>query len=138
MLVFELEADVQVEVGALGEFALSAGVYAYVGSARQYLRQRVERHMRRDKQTRWHIDYLTTLDASTPRRALLFGLDEASECGLSQQLAASDGASAPIAGFGATDCTAGCEAHLWRLDDEAVVRDLAASAERINAWSPTS
>lgn len=130
MLVFELMADVRVEVGALGEFELSAGVYAYVGSARQYLRQRVERHMRRDKPTRWHIDYLTTLDASTPRRALLFGLDDASECGLSQRLAASDGASAPIAGFGATDCTAGCEAHLWRLSSPAVLDGLGADLTR--------
>lgn len=117
VLVFELVDEVCVEVGALGEFELEAGVYAYVGSARQHLRQRVERHMRADKPTRWHIDYLTTCGASEPREALLFGLQEATECGLSQRIGECDQSIAPIEGFGASDCEAGCDAHLWRVEE---------------------
>jgi Uri superfamily endonuclease len=120
VLVFEITGDVRVGVGALGEFDLEAGLYAYVGSARQYLRQRVERHMRREKPTRWHIDYLTTCEASQPRRALLFGQDEVTECGLSQQLGDFEQVSAPIEGFGASDCDAGCRAHLWRVHDPTI------------------
>ncbi|MGM0554757.1 MAG: GIY-YIG nuclease family protein [Myxococcota bacterium] len=129
--VFELTEDVRVEVGALGEFEFDAGLYAYVGSAKQYLRQRVDRHMRSDKPTRWHIDYLTTLDTARPRRALLFGLDDASECGLSAELAESEGALAPIGGFGASDCTAGCEAHLWRLEGPSVLDELGHEDEQL-------
>lgn len=117
VLAFELGEDVCVEVGALGEFELPAGQYAYVGSARRYLRQRVERHMRSEKPTRWHIDYLTTLTCASPRVALLFGLDDTTECGLSQMLAEDGRANAPIEGFGASDCTASCTAHLWQVED---------------------
>lgn len=124
VLVFDLVEDVCVEVGALGEFELAAGVYTYVGSAKQYLRQRVERHMRPDKPTRWHIDYLTTCDASEPREALLFGLEDVTECGLSQRIGECDASVAPIEGFGASDCEAGCEAHLWRVQDAATLDGL--------------
>ena len=116
-LVFELADDITVEVGALGEQTFEAGVYCYVGSAKQHLRQRIERHFRRDKSTHWHIDYLTTHPAYLPRRALLFELDEWTECGLSRHISECDRVSAPVVALGASDCEAGCKTHLWCTED---------------------
>jgi len=34
------------------------GFYVYVGSAQKNLKQRIERHLRKEKKKHWHIDYL--------------------------------------------------------------------------------
>jgi Uri superfamily endonuclease len=43
--------------------------------------------------------------------------EDATECGLIGALLAS-GASAPIPGFGASDCRSGCPAHLLRVEPD--------------------
>jgi len=55
----------RLHVGSLGTLTFQPGLYLYVGSARGPggLRARVNRHVRRDKSRRWHIDYLTTSDS---------------------------------------------------------------------------
>ena len=58
--VFALTRRLRLRVGALGSFTFRAGVYLYVGSAQRNLAARVERHGRKDKPLRWHIDYLST------------------------------------------------------------------------------
>ena len=40
------------------EYFFPYGFYVYVGSAQKNLRQRIERHIRREKKKHWHIDYL--------------------------------------------------------------------------------
>lgn len=47
-----------IRVGALDAIPFEPGWYYYAGRAKRNLRQRVERHLRRDKKNRWHIDYL--------------------------------------------------------------------------------
>ncbi|AGB04450.1 hypothetical protein AciM339_0563 [Aciduliprofundum sp. MAR08-339] len=47
----------EIEIGALGNVLFSPGYYVYVGSAQRNLRRRVERHRRREKRLKWHIDY---------------------------------------------------------------------------------
>lgn len=112
-----LRRNVRLNIGRLGEQRLAAGDYVYVGSARRGLRQRVDRHLRLGKEKtghrHWHIDYLLTHGASRVLRVETF-VNE-SECRLSRQTAATSGVTVPIPGFGATDCRAGCEAHLYRL-----------------------
>jgi len=48
----------RIRVGALGELEFAAGYYVYIGSAQRNMNQRIERHKRREKKMRWHIDYL--------------------------------------------------------------------------------
>ncbi|MFN3884603.1 MAG: GIY-YIG nuclease family protein [Rhodocyclaceae bacterium] len=96
---------VRVRIGRLGTFALPSGRYVYTGSARRNFEARIDRHLRREKTLRWHIDYLL---AAPGVRILEVRRFAESECVINQ---ATPGA-VPIPGFGASDCRAGCGGHL--------------------------
>ncbi len=113
LLLVKLTAPVCLQAGALGRFACAPGWYIYVGSARRNLRQRVSRHLSRPKRVRWHIDSLTRAAAARPLGAVLVPGREWTECALNQAVGHRFGNTAPIPGFGASDCRAGCAAHLW-------------------------
>lgn len=109
-LLIDLPRRLRVEIGRLGVVELPAGRYVYTGSARRGLAARIARHLRADKPRRWHIDWLTTAAGVTVRERLR---SARSECALNQ---ATPG-TIVVAGFGASDCRAGCGAHLKRLPD---------------------
>ncbi len=106
-----------VTVGALGRRRFEPGTYVYIGSASRGLRQRVARHVRlaTEKQGRrhWHIDALLLHRATRLLRTE--ALPGEVECRLSHALFSSGTVAVPLAGFGATDCSHGCPAHLYRL-----------------------
>jgi Uri superfamily endonuclease len=126
-LFLNLPATCHLRVGRLGEFFFPSGDYIYLGSAFGLggLRARLGRHLRGDATARWHIDSLRKiarvcgyayLEANQdvedmPNRGTIHGLENL-ECRWSQALAALPGASIPAPGFGASDCEAGCPAHL--------------------------
>ena len=58
VLLIELKENTNIKVGKLGKVFFKKGFYAYVGSALNGIEQRIQRHMRKDKKTHWHIDYL--------------------------------------------------------------------------------
>jgi Uri superfamily endonuclease len=58
LLIMTLPKDTSVMVGKQGMLHFTKGCYAYVGSALNGLEQRIQRHLRTDKKTHWHIDYL--------------------------------------------------------------------------------
>ncbi len=58
ILIIELKKNKNIRVGKLGEINFMKGFYAYVGSALNNLEKRIERHLKKDKKLRWHIDYL--------------------------------------------------------------------------------
>lgn len=62
-LLLLLKRGASVTIGSLGVVELERGIYIYIGSARGPggVQRRVERHARRIKRVRWHIDYLTTM-----------------------------------------------------------------------------
>ena len=95
-------------VGALGAFDLPAGRYVYTGSARRNFEARIARHLRTEKTLRWHIDYLL---AAPGVRVVEVRRSRRAECAWNR---ATKG-HAVIPGFGASDCRAGCGAHLKRL-----------------------
>jgi len=117
ILVLEINQPLELAVGSLKRIQLPAGVYAYVGSARKGIAQRISRHKRLAEQKkgniRWHIDYLLTY----PEIRMLGSIDfeGAEECSISHRIAALEGVSTPVPGFGSTDCRHGCKAHLYRL-----------------------
>ncbi len=111
-ICFSLARTRRFKVGKLGSFALDAGEYIYVGSARQGLWQRVTRHLQRKKKPRWHIDFLTGCRDLRGRSAILFLNPAVSECTLSRGLSELN-ATPAIMGFGASDCKQGCPSHLW-------------------------
>ncbi len=99
----------EIEVGALGTKYFAAGYYVYTGSAQRGLRARIERHGRRKKVLRWHIDYLTVRGQVVEVKA--FGAGKEAECGASAEIGRLPGARLWVKGFGASDCR--CEGHLY-------------------------
>nr|WP_281250602.1 GIY-YIG nuclease family protein [Thioalkalivibrio denitrificans] len=95
-------------MGRLGTFELSAGYYTYTGSARRGMAARLKRHLSRDKRLRWHIDYLLAHPRVTVVDVALF--DEA-ECVVNRRVPGE----VIVPGFGASDCRAGCGAHLLKV-----------------------
>ncbi len=108
-LTINLARPVRVRVGRLGRVALPAGTYYYFGSARRNLPARVARHLRRKKTKRWHIDYLLAHPAAEV--AAVHAWTDRSECDLAAE-ALRRGGTAPVPGFGSSDCRRGCPAHL--------------------------
>lgn len=107
-----------VEVGALGPVSFAAGWHGYIGSALgPGGLARLERHFRlaqhRDKQPKWHIDYLLT----DPRFSVAFAVSAPTtgrlECRLAAALARGG---TGIPRFGCSDCD--CASHLmhWHND----------------------
>ena len=115
LLHLELDSPIRLKVGALGRIQLTAGRYVYVGSAKRNLIARIERHKRLAKRKEgsihWHIDYLLVRREATLVRVQTFPAEE--ECVLSQRMARRKGMIVPIPRFGASDCKASCEAHLY-------------------------
>lgn len=104
-LIILLRKDITLKIGALGEFQLPAGYYVYTGSARKNFEKRIERHFKRNKKLRWHIDYLTSHPAAEIIEVKRFSEPE---CQVNQQTEGK----ILIPDFGASDCKAHCGAHL--------------------------
>ena len=104
-LEISLAAPVRVKVGKLGEFDFPAGRYLYTGSAKRNLEARIARHLHHDKRLHWHIDYLLM-----PPGVAVTGVERfaQTECAVN---CLADGR-VLVAGFGASDCRAGCVSHL--------------------------
>ena len=107
-LLIEVAVPVRVVVGCFGVFNFPAGLYCYTGSARRNFEARIERHLSAKKRLRWHIDYLLAAPGVAIRDVRR---TTEAECALNQQLAGE----VIVAGFGASDCRAGCVSHLKRL-----------------------
>ncbi|RJT06576.1 DUF123 domain-containing protein [Halococcus sp. IIIV-5B] len=116
-LLIELPTPTTIEVGALGERALSPGWYAYTGSALGPGGfARVDRHREvatgeRDVR-HWHIDYLLGHPATVLDRAVTTPVD--AECAIARTLPGER-----IPAFGASDCD--CESHLVSHEDRDVL-----------------
>ena len=94
---------------------LRPGRYVYCGSAYGPggLRARIGRHLRKTKPIRWHVDRITAAGTITAVNAAPGG----NECALLAKVLAVPGSSAPVPGFGSSDCRR-CPAHLAAVPDD--------------------
>lgn len=104
--VFNLARAQNIGIGRLGRVYFPQGIYLYVGSAQRNLSARIERHDRKEKPLRWHIDYLSV-------RAAMLGVivipaPRERECEVARELA--ELYELVVPGFGASDCR--CGGHL--------------------------
>ncbi len=104
-LFIRVEKPQTIMIGRLGRFVFPAGNYIYSGSARKNILARLNRHLRKEKKLRWHIDYL--LNAVNVKIVKLL-LSTIPEC----DLVAAGGGKVVVSGFGASDCRSGCGSHL--------------------------
>lgn len=107
LIVARLGEAREIKVGSLGRMNFREGFYVYVGSAMAGIEARVSRHLRRDKNVFWHIDYL--LERAEVVGVLRFTSSKRVECELSRRV--SELADGCIKKFGSSDC--GCKSHLY-------------------------
>ncbi len=103
ILWLRLERDTHLVIGRLGDAALPAGWYGYVGSGRGSggVRGRMAHHLRWSNRPHWHIDYLRRI---TLPAAVWFACGaEADEQRWVSGLRQLPGACCPVPGFGASD-----------------------------------
>ncbi|MFA5479494.1 MAG: GIY-YIG nuclease family protein [Candidatus Muiribacteriota bacterium] len=108
IIILFSEKKVTEKVGKLGVFTFEPGYYFYIGSAKNNIEKRVERHFRHDKKLHWHIDYITTV--IKPVKAVIMKNVEFSECELSQAVHKEFNTEYPVRKFGSSDCK--CHSHL--------------------------
>jgi len=111
ILLIELPEPRSIPVGSLGSICFSKGYYAYVGSALNGIEARVGRHLRNNKKTHWHVDYL--LQHSTVTKVFIYETAERIECHLSRALSLHF---LSVPGFGSSDCN--CRSHLYYVGAE--------------------
>ena len=104
--------DLKIRVGSLGVVGFKKGYYVYVGSGQRYLEKRIQRHKKKIKRVKWHIDYLTTNSDVRVIEAAAYNLPKKYECILANMLRSMGFKS--VKGFGSTDCK--CVSHLHQID----------------------
>ncbi len=131
VLILRLSVERRLVVGRLGEIAFAPGYYAYVGSALGQkgcgLRQRLARHLRRQKRLHWHIDTLREV-CEIVEIWYVVG-SERRECTWAAALGALPGVSPVEAAFGASDCA--CHTHLFRAADLPDAQAFAQAVKRL-------
>ena len=112
-LMFKCSTPFRAVAGKLGPVYLSKGYWIYVGSAfgPGGLRSRLSHHLKPSHRPHWHLDYVKR--AMQPIEIWTTTDTVKREHAWAATISALNGASRPIAGFGATDCT--CRSHLIHL-----------------------
>ena len=106
LIIAEMDANKRAPIGKLGEVEFNKGFYVYVGSALNGLEPRIQRHLRENKKTHWHIDYL--LKHATVRDVFYKENIIKEECVIAKKF---EGTLPSILGFGCSDCK--CKSHLF-------------------------
>jgi len=110
-LVFTAKRKKRLVIGKLGAFNLQPGCYVYVGSAfgPGGLKARIGHHRKSSSRRHWHIDYLTS---ALDLKEIWYTCDPIHrEHQWATIIANTRGGSAPLAGFGSSDCR--CNTHLF-------------------------
>lgn len=109
-LTIKVPTELRITIGRLGKFSFPAGDYVYTGSAKTNIDARIERHLRKEKTLRWHIDYLL---AHRQVQITKVTRHASPECTVNKQVSGI----VVVKKFGASDCKSGCGSHLKRLID---------------------
>jgi len=59
LLILYNEKPFTKEIGSLGKREFKKGYYVYVGSAMRGMKNRIRRHLRKNKKRHWHLDYIS-------------------------------------------------------------------------------
>ena len=112
LLEMKAESNIRIEHPKFNDNVLPEGYYYYSGSAQKNLDHRIIRHLKKEKETHWHVDYLTT------RKEIIIeniyqipNLSKKSECILIAKLLRNTGLESIINNFGSSDCKK-CNSHL--------------------------
>ena len=111
IIILNLDKDSKLNIGRLGQYQLSRGYYAYVGSALGPggLTSRIRHHLRSTTAPHWHIDYLQPI--VEPLVVWYTASKLRLEHTWASVLQSSHRATVPVPGFGSSDCR--CPSHLF-------------------------
>ena len=115
ILILKLENDKEIDIGKR-RIKFRKGYYAYVGSALNSLEKRIERHLRKKKKIRWHIDYF--LRYAKIEKVFYKESDKKEECEIAKKFENFD----YIPRFGCSDCK--CKSHLFYGKYEDLIKKL--------------
>lgn len=108
VLIIEMKENKKICIGKR-EYEFKKGFYAYVGSALNSLEKRIERHLKKHKKMRWHIDYL--LKHAEIKKIYYKEGNKKEECDIANRFSSLR----PIKKFGSSDCK--CISHLFYSKD---------------------
>jgi Uri superfamily endonuclease len=116
VLLISVYKNLQLKIGSLGRIRFDKGKYAYVGSAQNNLEKRIQRHMSKNKNKFWHIDYL--LDSKFTKILDVFYTKSGNseECRIANKLGKTE---LPVLNFGCSDCN--CKSHLFKIRNSDVI-----------------
>jgi Uri superfamily endonuclease len=106
VLIITLPEEQTINIGSLKAVHLSAGYYAYVGSAMGGIKARISHHLKGIKKPHWHIDYL--LEKASVNGVIICPSQTRLECAIAQALSRRFEV---VPGFGSSDCQ--CKSHLF-------------------------
>ena len=104
-LFINLSEVINIQIGRLGIFRIPKGMYVYTGSARRNMDKRIARHLSRNKNLHWHIDYFL---ANEQTKIIKVTKSELRECDLNTDVKGK----IIVEGFGNSDCKENCKSHL--------------------------
>ncbi|MGM5482295.1 MAG: GIY-YIG nuclease family protein [Nanobdellota archaeon] len=110
LLIISVKEATKIKIGALGKINFEKGKYCYVGSAQNNLKKRIERHLSKEKNIRWHIDYLLQDKNSLISEIYYKQAQKEKECKTAQQISKENSF---VKDFGSSDCR--CASHLFKL-----------------------
>ena len=113
ILLIEIGKDVKINVGSLGKIKFRKGQYCYVGSGMNNLGKRIQRHLSKEKEIHWHIDYLLESGAVEVKRVYYMDNGKREECEVAYEIGRFG---TKIKKFGSSDCK--CLSHLFRVGKE--------------------
>jgi endonuclease-3 len=115
-LILFMSKEFTVTIGSLGKQSFHRGYYSYTGSAlgkgSSNLKNRISRHLRKEKRQFWHIDYLLSDENVSVEAVIAVKTSKNVECSLNSYLKSISGAEITINRFGASDCKKNCKSHL--------------------------
>jgi Uri superfamily endonuclease len=120
-LVIQNREEQEIRIGKLGTFIFLEGYYVYIGSAlgktATNLKNRLKRHMSKNKTLHWHIDFFLNTPNTTITRIIYANTTEPKECFLASSISKNERVKILIKKFGASDCKSNCGSHLFYFPD---------------------
>jgi len=111
-LVIGLHKSITLKHRRYSDNQLNPGYYIYTGSAMGSLSARLQRYLKPPLKRHWHIDYLLASRNTIIEEIWVCPAKTKEECLRNKVILALPGAGILLPRFGATDCRAGCPAHL--------------------------
>lgn len=126
-LLLFVKYETKITIGKLGKQQFPKGYYTYTGSALgkgASLKNRVSRHLKKQKKMFWHIDYLLADKNVSVEAIIAVETREKIECDVNSYLKNAYTPTILVKGFGSSDCKKRCRSHLLFFSESVEVKKI--------------